>query len=136
MKTIPIRRRRKKPLVGCRGFPKFEVGENDVSLSFSDCPPLRLRSIQIVVPSKNPVTAAEIETARAKFRKLLKKELPLKDCRCVIPIGENIAEVVTEHPKPLSKVQFEEVFRHISKMMTVFPEKIEKTTKIFEELIE
>ena len=120
----------------CRDFPKFEVGENDVSLSFSDCPPLRLRSIQIVVPSKKPVTAAEIEMARAKFRKLLGKELPLKDGRCVIPIGENMAEVATEHPKPLSKVQFEEVFRHISNIMTFFPEKIEKTTKIFEELIE
>jgi hypothetical protein len=36
----------------------------------------------------------------------------------------------------VTKYQFEEVFRHINNLLTVFPEKIDKTTKIFEEAIE
>jgi hypothetical protein len=134
MRVTPVRRKRKKPIIICT--LKSDIGENHANLSLPDVPELRLIGIQIFVGSRKPATAAEIENARAKFKKLLRKQLPLKDGRCVIPIGENMAEVITQKQKPVSKEEFEEVFRHINNFLTVFPEKIDKTTKIFEEAVE
>jgi hypothetical protein len=114
---------------------KLDVGENHASLSLPYVPELRLIGIQVVVPSKKPVTAVEIENTRAKFGKLLRKQLPLKDGRCFIPIGENMAEVITEHQKALSDEEFAKVFRHINSLFTVFPDKVTKASiaEVYEE---
>jgi hypothetical protein len=135
MKVTRVRRKRKKPMVMGEELTQ-RIGENHAYLSLPDIPELFLIGIEIVVGSRKPVTAAEMENARAKFKDLLRKQLPLKDGRCLIPIGENMAEVTTQKQRPVTKYQFEEVFRHINNWLTHFPEKIDKTTKIFEEAIE
>lgn len=116
---------------------KMHCGENHASLSLPDVPELFLIGIEIMVSSRKPVTAAEKDNARASFKDLLRKQLPLKDGRCLIPIGENMAEVTTRRQRPVTKFQFEEVFRYINNFLTFFPEnKVSKTTKIFEDIVE
>lgn len=125
MKKRSVRRRHKQTLV-IRSGPKWDVGLDDVSFSLPDVPELHLVGIQVIVPSRKPATEAEKKKARAKFENLLRNKLPLKGGRCLLPIGENLAEVITEKQEPLSKEEFEEVFRQFINLLTHFPPKIHK----------
>jgi hypothetical protein len=108
-----------------RNVIKMWTTRDSVSLSVRADHESCLLPIKVFVPSRKPISEVEIEEARANFSTLL-EELPLKDGRCVIPIGENMAEVKTRWQEPASKEELDAMLQQIDGIFPVFPNKATK----------
>jgi hypothetical protein len=72
----------------------------------------------------------EKEIAIAKLKTVVGEQLPLRQGRCDIAIGDNVVEVTTQIQEPLSGPQLKEVFRRIEDFVRAFPHKPDESDLI------
>lgn len=81
------------------------------------------------------MSSVEIELGLAEFKRLLSNGLPLKQGRCDIPLGDNMAEVTTARRKRLSGEELDHVLDDIKNALRKLPHKVEKAD-IVEPMVE